>query len=284
MKHVDWNKVLFRCSCLGKIMAEGKGSVLTEKQHEAMLELMAKESRTPKQQETLDSLIAKKNAPPSLGDTCISYLKEIYIFEKYGKEPVGGSERNKYTMKGLIVEDESIMLLSRLDSQLYAKNERRHTNEYLTGHPDISILDNDGNITKIIDIKSSFDFATLLSNIGSPLNPLYKYQVQGYMALTGASIAEVCYVLVNMPMEMINSEKKRIFYAVNAATEDSPEYKCQVERLENSMTFDEVPINERVIRFQVDRDEAMIEKIYKRVSQCREWLEQFDAMYSHLNK
>jgi hypothetical protein len=104
------------------------------------------------------------------------------------------------------------------------------------------------------------------------------------MALTGASSAEVCYVLVNMPAEMINSAKKRIFYAVNAATEDSPEYKRQADRLENSMTFDEVPINERVIRFQVDRDEAMIEKIYKRVTQCRDWLTEFDSMYSHLNK
>lgn len=281
MSQVNWDEVLFRCSCLGKIMSDGKGATLTEKQYDKMLELQAKEKRTDKQEEELISLIAKKNAPPTLGDTCISYLKEMYVYHKYGKEPVGGAERSKYTMKGKLVEEESIMMLNRIDSQTYSKNDERYTNEHLTGEPDIIVLDA-GQAVKIIDIKSSYDFATLLANIGSSLNPLYKYQVQGYMALTGAFVAEVCYCLVNMPQEIINSEKKKIFYALNAATEDSPEYRRQVEKIENSMTFDEVPIKERIVRFQVDRDDALIEKIYKRIGQCREWLKEFDQFHSNM--
>ncbi len=280
---MNWNETLIRCSCIGKIMADGRGSVLTDKQHEMMLELQMKDSRTPKQQETLDSLIFKKNAPPSLGDTCISYLKEVYVWEKYGKEPVGGAERSKYTMKGKLVEDDSITMLSRIDSLSYKKNDLRFTNNYLTGEPDI-IVSKDGIASKIIDIKSSYDFATLLSNIGSPLNSLYKYQVQGYMALTGASEGEVCYCLVNMPQEIITAEKKRIFYALNAATEESPEYVRQSNRLENSMTFDEVPIKERIVRFPIQRDEELISKIYKRVEQCREWLTEFDSFHTMMNK
>jgi hypothetical protein len=282
MSTVNWDEVLFRCSCIGKIMAEGKGSVLTEKQAEKLIELQNKESRTPKQEEELLTLIAKRDAPPSLGDSCISYLKEVYIWEKYGKEPVGGSERSQYTMKGKLVEEESIMMLSRIDSQTYTKNDLRWANEYLTGEPDIIVYEN-GQTIKIIDIKSSYDFATLLANIGSPLNPLYRYQVQGYMALTGAEIAEVCYCLVNMPQEMINSAKKRLFYALNAATEDSPEYKRQVSKLENNMTFDEVPIKERVVRFPVQYDEELINKVYKRIDQCRAWLKEFDAYHEKLN-
>lgn len=279
---MNWSQTLIRCSCIGKIMADGRGSVLTDKQHEMLMELQTKESRTPKQQETLDTLLAKKNAPPSLGDTCISYLKEVYIWEKYGKEPVGGAERSKYTMKGKLVEEDSITMLNRIDQASYTKNDIRYKNDYLSGEPDITVSQ-DGNIVKIIDIKSSYDFATLLSNIGSPLNSLYKYQMQGYMALTGASEAEVCYCLVNMPQEMINSEKKRIFYALSAATEESPEYRRQVDRLENNMTFDEIPIKERVVRFPVQRDEDLIQKIYKRVEACRVWLEEFDALHSNLN-
>jgi len=230
----------------------------------------------------LDSLIAKRDAPPSLGDSCISYLKEMYVYHKYGKEAIGGAERSKYTMKGKLVEDESIMMLSRIDSRTYKKNEFRFTNNYLTGEPDIIVKDDERNVA-IIDIKSSYDFATLLANIGSSLNPLYKYQVQGYMALTGAEYAEVCYCLVNMPEEMINSEKKRLFYALNAATEDSPEYKKQVARLENNMVFDEIPIKERVVRFPVHYDEALIQKVYKRIDQCRDWLKEFDAIHSSMN-
>ena len=283
MSTVNWNEVLFRCSCLGKIMSEGKGTVLTEKQAERIVELQGKDSRTPKQDEELITLMAKRDAPPTLGDSCISYLKEVYIWEKYGKEPIGGSERSKYTMKGKLVEEESIMMLSRIDSQTYTKNDKRYRSEYLTGEPDI-IVTQDDTIVKIIDIKSSYDFATLLANIGSPLNPLYRYQVQGYMALTGAKTAEVCYCLVNMPQEMINSEKKRLFYALNAATEDNPEYKKQVSKLDNNATFDEVPIRERVIRFPIEYDQSLIDKVYKRIEQCRAWLSEFDSYHEKLNQ
>jgi len=280
---MNWNETLIRCSCIGKIMAEGKGSVLTDKQAELLNELQNKESRTPKQEENLLALLIKRDAPPSLGDTAISYLKEVYIWYKYGKEPVGGAERSKYTMKGKLVEDDSITMLSRIDQASYKKNDVRFTNNYLTGEPDI-IVQTDGVASKIIDIKSSYDFATLLSNIGSPINPLYKYQLQGYMALTGALEAEICYCLVNMPQEMINSEKKRLFYALNAATEESPEYVRQVSKLENNMTFDEIPIKERLVRFPIQRDEELIAKIYKRIEQCREWLKEFDEYHSSINQ
>jgi hypothetical protein len=278
---INWNEVLIRCSCIGKIMADGKGTVLTDKQAIELDRLQSLPKLTDKQEELLHELFRKKNAPPSLGDTATSYLKEVYIWEKYGKEPVGGGERSKYTMKGRMVEDDSIMMLNRIDSQTYAKNSTRFKNEYLTGEPDIIVSDNDKAI-KIIDIKSSYDFATLLSNIGSPLNPLYKYQLQGYMALTGALEAEVCYCLVNMPPEIINSEKKKIFYALNAATEESPEYVRQSSKLENNMTFDEIPIKERIVRFPIQRDEELIQKIYKRVEQCRIWLKEFDTLHSDM--
>jgi hypothetical protein len=105
------------------------------------------------------------------------------------------------------------MMLSRIDTQIYEKNDKRFTNEYLTGEPDI-IVSNDEIPSKIIDIKSSYDFATLLSNYGFSLNPLYQAQVQGYMALTGATEAEVAYCLVSMPQEIINGERRRIFYGI----------------------------------------------------------------------
>jgi hypothetical protein len=281
---MNWNDVLFRCSCLGKIMTEGKGSILTDKQAEKLLELQKKETLTSKQSEELDNLLLKRDAPPTLSDTCTSYLKEVYIFHKYGKEPVGGAERSKYTMKGKMVEEESIMMLSRLDTIRYEKNDIRYKDSHFTGEPDIIVRNDQDKPEKIIDIKSSYDFASLLSNTGSPLNPLYKYQVQGYMALTGAKKAEVAYCLVNMPMEMINSEKKRLFYALNAATEASPEYLREIERLENNMTFDEIPISERILRFHVYRDDELIEKMRKRVEHCRIWLSEFDNYHSKFNK
>jgi hypothetical protein len=279
---IDWSKVLFRCSCIGKIMTEGKGTILTEKQAQKIEELTNKDKLTAKQEEELIMLIAKRDAPPRLSDTCISYLKEVYVYQKYGKEPVGGSERSKYTLKGRAVEHESIMMLNRIDSDNYVKNEQRFTNEYLTGEPDIIIMGEDGSAAKIIDIKSSYDFATLLSNYGAPLNSLYHDQVQGYMALTGAQEAEVCYCLVNMPQEIIEGEKRRIFYIMNPATEESPEYKKEIDRIEFNMTFDEIPINERLLRFKVARDEAFIDRVYTRINDCRKWLSEFEQIHENL--
>lgn len=278
---VNWNETLFRCSCIGKIMAEGKGTVLTDKQADRIAELQNKDKITEKQQEELAQLIAKRDAPPKLSDTCISYLKEVYVHEKYGKEPVGGAERSKYTLKGRAVEDESIMMLSRIDTKVYEKNTLRYKNQFLTGEPDI-IVTEDGLPTKIIDIKSSYDFATLLSNYGSELNPLYYSQVQGYMALTGATQAEICYCLVNMPQEIIEGEKRRIFYAINPVTEDDPRFRKEVERMEFNMTFDEIPITERILRFPVLRDDIFIEKVYKRIEACRDWLKRFDNIHTNM--
>lgn len=284
MKQVDWSKVLIRCSCIGKIMANGKGTVLTDKQAAELERLEALPARTAKQEETITELRLKKTAKPELGETAISYLKEVYMFERYGKESVGGSERSKYTIKGRSVEDESIMLLSRLDQKQYEKNKERMTNEYLTGEMDILDRDDTGRIVKVLDIKSSWDGASLLSNIGSPLNPLYYWQMQGYLALTGCDLAEVCYVLTNMPQEIIEGEKKRIFYTMNPVTEEDPTYKKAISRMENNFTFDEIPILERVVRFPVQRDETAIQKIYERVQMCREWLEKFEKMHIGLNK
>jgi len=264
-------------------MTESKGAVLTEKQAQELERLQSLPSPTEKQQQSLSDLIAKRDAPPKLSDTAISYLKEVYVYQKYGKEPVGGAERSKYVLKGRAVEDESIMMLSRIDNADYVKNTERFTNDYITGEPDV-IISNDGKAVKIIDIKSSYDFATLLSNIGFPLNSNYYAQMQGYMALTGATEAEVDYCLVNMPQEIIEGEKRRIFYAINPATEEDPYYKKQIERIEWNMTFDEIEISQRVLRFSVPRNEEYIQRVYAKIVECRKWLQEFDAMYSNLNK
>ena len=275
----NWNDALIRCSCIGKIMAEGRGSVLTEKQSEELERLSALPEPTAKQKETIERLTAKRDAPPELSDTTKTYLKEIYMFHKYGKESVGGSERSKYTIKGRSVEDESIAMLSRIDNSHYSKNENRYINEYLTGEPDIIVTDESGLPSKIIDIKSSWDGASLLSNIGKPLNSLYYWQVHGYMALTGAKEAEVAYCLVNMPEEIINGEKKRIYYAMNPATEENADFKRVVNKLVNNMTFDEIPIKERIVRFAIPRDEVIIQSIYTRVNECRNWLVEFEKIH-----
>lgn len=280
---MNWDNILIRCSCLGKIMAPGKGTVITEKQLEELDRLSGLPKRTEKQELTYQTLLAKKDAPPELSDTAKSHLREIYWLHKYGKETIGGSERSKYTIKGNSVEGNSIKLLSRLDGKNYSKNEERFKNEYIIGTPDII----DGPVTspnKIIDVKSSWDGASLLSRIGVSLDTDYYWQLQGYMALMGAPEGEIAYCLVSMPDEIINSEKKRIFYLMNPPTEENTEYRAAINRLENNMIFDEIPETERVVRVPVTHDPKITESIYEKVRMCREWLAKFEEIHTGLNK
>jgi hypothetical protein len=46
----NWNNALIRCSCIGKIMANGRGTVLTEKQAAEMERLQSLPALTDKQQ------------------------------------------------------------------------------------------------------------------------------------------------------------------------------------------------------------------------------------------
>jgi predicted RNA binding protein with dsRBD fold (UPF0201 family) len=71
---------------------------------------------------------------------------------------------------------------------------------------------------------------------------------------------------------------------MNPATEDNADYKKAIERLENNMTFGDIPETERIIKFKVPRDEQIIQNMYERVQQCRIWLSEFEEMHTKINK
>jgi len=289
MKQVNWQEVLIRCSCIGKIMTEGKGTVLTDKQAEYLDKLLSKgeDALTDKQKKDMADLIAKRDSPPALSDTCTSYLREVYQYYRYGKESIGGAQRSLYVQKGNAMEHESIMLISRFFGFPFEKNKERKNGTHLTGECDIAWEDK----KTIIDAKSAWDMESLLSHLPNPdkpsnsylYDPGYEWQGQGYMSLWGYDTFILSYVLVNMPPEMINWEKEKIHRSLNPATDEDPEYVRQVEKLEHSCTFDEIPIQERIIPFTFERDEEKIRKINARVEDCRIWLEKFEKLHVNLH-
>lgn len=282
----NWNDALLRCSCIGKVMTNGKGS-FTEKQGELLKELENKPKRTEKQSETLAELILKRDAPPKLGDTCTSYLREVYQLVKYGKESVGGSQRSVYTIKGHSMEDESIMVLSRLYGVPFAKNEERFRDDDFSGEMDILWPEK----RTILDTKSVWDMESLLSHIPDPESPqkelyddAYEWQGHGYMELKDFDEHHICYVLVNMPQEIIEKEKFYIFKAMNPTSEEDTEYLRKIRKLEDSMTFDEIPIEERIVRFIIKRDKEKIKQVREKWAKCRKWLADFEYVHMNLHK
>jgi hypothetical protein len=196
-----------------------------------------------------------------LSESAKKYLYKAYAQDIWGKKT---DLFNKYIAKGVQVEDLSIALLNEIDKTEYYKNEIQLEDEYFKGTPDI--IDINGN--KIIDIKSSFNAETYLDNINAGLLTHYEYQIRVYMQLSGITQAEVVFCLVNTPQELINDE---LFKATRR--HNCIELPPTIEQeIINSMTFDDIPKEQRVLKFNIEHDEDIIAKVYKKVEKCREYL------------
>jgi hypothetical protein len=131
-----------------------------------------------------------------LGQTAKSYIIEQAKQDFYGYRT---QLMNKYVLKGLEQEQDSIDLLNGVRFQNYVKNEQRAENEYLTGCCDIITEDS------IIDIKSSWSLETFPATTFE-LKDLseYEWQGRGYMWLYDMPSFELCYVMVSTYPELLS--------------------------------------------------------------------------------
>ena len=132
--------------------------------------------------------------------------------------------------------------------------------------------DNELRVIYIYDAKTSWDVETFFDNLDKDLNPLYWWQIQGYMALTGCDFSEVSYCLVNTPEVLLEGEKYALLKRFDVVSEEDPTFKKAYSELLNNMTFDDMPIEARRLKFTVERDEEAIQRIYKRIKKCREYI------------
>jgi len=131
-----------------------------------------------------------------LGQTAKSYIIEQAKQDFYGYRT---QLMNKYVLKGIEQEQDSIDLLNGVRFQNYVKNEQREENEYLTGCCDIITEDS------IIDIKTSWSLETFPATTFE-LKDLSDYEWQGraYMWLYDRPRFELCYVMVSTHPELLS--------------------------------------------------------------------------------
>ena len=207
-----------------------------------------------------------------LSKTAQKHLIEVYIAEKYGRKR---DIQTKQMKKGIEAEQDSIDLLSMYLKLPFSKNEERFKNDFITGLPDII------NGDTIIDIKSSYDLWTFLGNIPDKLDNLYYWQMQSYMWLTGTRKATIAYCLVNTPESIIQQEKFYLLKKMDVISEESPEFIKEAMKIEFNMTFDDISINERILTFNVNRNEDDILRIEHKVLKARTFLQELEQ--THLN-
>lgn len=241
----DWDKFVCRCSALGALFTEPK-------------------------------LKSEKDAG-ELSATAKAYLIKVYIEEYWGRRK---DISTKQMQKGILCEPELIKLLSEIDGFPYEKNTERKTNEWITGEADI--VCDEG----IIDGKASWDAETFLPNLllkmkkEVKIDKDYYCQLQGYMWLYEKKQAKLSYGLVNAPESIINQERYWLLSSMDVATEESPEFKIAEMELVKNMTFDDISPKERIISFDVERDEDLISQVPGKVTKAREFLKEFHKLHT----
>jgi hypothetical protein len=208
-----------------------------------------------------------------LSKTAQKHLLDVYISEKYNRRR---DIQTKQMKKGIEVEQESIDLLSMYLKKPFVKNTERFSNKYITGLPDII---DDG----IIDIKSSYDLWTFLGNIPDKLDNLYYWQMQSYMWLTGKTKATIAYCLVNTPDNIIQQEKYYLLKKLDVISEESPEFVKEAMKIELNMKFDDIAMNERILMFDVSRNEDDILRIEQKIEKARLFLQDIENTHKNFN-
>lgn len=191
----------------------------------------------------------------TLSETCKSELIKLWIWENYRKSK---DITSKYLEKGLENEEQALTMLTEHDGVFYVKNDKTLQNDYIKGTPDI--IHN----SWIIDTKVSWDIFTFVT---AKMTKSYEYQLRGYMALTGIMSARLVYVLTDTPEKMILDEIRRQAWKLGMI-DTTPEFD---EVIRQNMTFDNVPKESKVKCFEVSHDDEIINQMYAKIEQCREF-------------
>lgn len=206
----------------------------------------------------------KKGSTDPLSETTKSYLRELWIKEMYGREKL--DRANKYTIKGVLVEPDSMSLVEEVTKETYFKNTAQLENEFISGKPDIICKDGDKNCTGIKDTKSSWDIWTFAKVTEKSAHSDYFYQMLGYMWLTGSDNAELLYCLVNTPESIITDELYRLSFKLG----DDPAVQ---EMIRKNYIFDDIPAEKRLKRFKFDFDSIIVESVKNKIYLSRDYME-----------
>lgn len=284
MKH-DFSNFTFRCSSLGYIMSDPKGKSNLQKYNEAieskikLIEQLSKTSETAVK--TTENLLAKIDKIeskiallkpikdiPFLSDSCKTHLSDIYTRVVYDRQE---DIQSKYMEKGLRREEDAITLYALTTGMMHRKNTERKDNGWINGECDFFTDE------KVVDTKVNWSIFQYNRVVSRPIKPLYHWQGDGYMWLWERPKFELAYCLLDTPEDMIKMEEKRLKYNFVGSDED---YEAACKDLRRNHIYGDIPNEDRIRIFKVDFNEERIERIKRRILECREYLNNFNNITS----
>lgn len=242
---IDWSKAKFRASSWGNLLTEPK-------------------------------LKSDKDAG-KLSLTCQKELVKVYNRLKYGREY---DVYTKEMAKGKIAEPDSILMVSKVEGVWYEKNKEPKENEWFTGTPDIFSGVSIHEAEDVSDIKTCWDLETFGDKIIDGVSNANIAQLNVYYDLTGAKGGNIFFVLPDCPPQLLEAEKYKLLRSMDVVSEENPEYKEAAHKLQMCLTYPDIPIEERVFKVPVPRDEELIQKMKDKVPKLRAWLAEHDEKRS----
>lgn len=310
---IDFSKYKFRASQMHFLMVGNIG--LSEKQEEELQALLNRENDpkakplTNNMKEKVKELLEKK-AKNELPLTMKKELRKIHRAERYNRNFIF---TNKYVQKGIIQEDDAILLYQEYRNSVlginthFLKNDQRLENDWFSGEPDLRPQDGIGFDTKCSWSLESFPYKE------DKLDGNYEYQNQVYMDLEGVDKWITVYVLINGLGTHLYNEKLKHYYAMGQPEqnehdeEEIENYNKYVEvcrDLEKMMIYDydefvsnsenppleiskeewfgegyDIPLEERVIEKVSERNEETLTEMKKRIVIARKYLTELEASF-----
>ena len=194
--------------------------------------------------------MVKPKSGNGISATAKSAVRKIVKYDLFGYQDFEG---NKYTEKGIALEEQAIKLSGRKRGLPLKKNTERRENDWITGECDIYVPSR----KLIIDTKCPWDigshpfFADEAEEKAKKAG--YDIQMQGYMWLWDCDEAQIDFVLLPTPYDQLSSY------------DDPNRYIDLVEQ---------IPQEKRITTVTIKRDEKIIEKIKERVEIAQEYYQQ----------
>lgn len=172
-----------------------------------------------------------------LTETAKGTIREIAKQDLFGFKAFTG---NKYTEKGLLLEDEAIELSGVMRNCFYTKHKGRLSNDFITGECDV--LDSANSL--IIDTKCTWDIGT---------HPFFKDEAAEKVKKAGYDVQMQCY------MWLYEMDKAEIdFWLLPCPSSLLTRFDDEFQLID---MVDAIPQNQRLTTFTVNRDEKVIERI-----------------------
>lgn len=268
----------FNCSNIGALMGNAQGnSPVTDNEFKTLFSHLGRDWEELSELQKLtarDIMLKEINYEPfKLSDTTTSELAKIYAYEMYGKSKLSKGNDSPFQLeKGILSEPDAISMLSEYDGVKYTKNEELFQNKWFKGIPDVLVRTTSGKVSKIIEIKTSFDLPSFLLAKSRKEDSDNLFEVMGYMDMLSCQSAEIVHILVDMPKSMVIREEKRMTEYYKSIGFDSKTSHIKISQIKQSMVFPEFSLAQKIFRIPVTLNKLSIKDAKTRVTRARKWI------------